>query len=884
MNALRQLIARIARHAPIPAHAFLTRFVVCIATPPPPPPCKFEIIFAPRRIGILAGFALAVLAAPDAQAQTCSSGQFAYVNNACVDVQSGCETVDSAVNPIGGRYDSDASRCYLDTDGFHTITDNVAPYCRTDLVPANTSGCILYLAALREAGCNPPATKYKAGYGSFIPAAYHDLSDYTCVCGFGPDAGEPPDANGECAAVECTAPAVLNAVGNLCDCPAPNVGTDGADAPGDCVAPSVGSCGGLTPPQFYSATLSACVPIAVCTAPAVLNAGTNLCDCPAPNAGTDGAAAPGDCAAPSVGSCGGLTPAQFYSATLSVCVPFVECTAPAALNTGTNLCDCRAPNIGTDGAAAPGDCVAASAGVCGGLTPPQFYDSALGACVAIANCLAPSVLNAGANLCDCPSPNVGTDGAAAPGDCAVPAPSVEVCGGLTPAQFYDSAAGECVAIAECTAPAVLNAGANLCDCPAPNVGTDGAAAPGTCAVPSTEVCRVLTPSQFYDSAAGECVAFVECTTPSVLDAGANLCDCPAPNIGTDDAAAPGDCAAPSAPVCGGLTPAQFYDSAAGECVAFADCQTGATLNRAANQCECAGAAVLDSAGTGCLCESPNVGTPGDCVAPGAVVCEGLTPAQFYDSAAGACVPFVDCTAPAALNTGANLCDCPAPNIGTDGAAAPGDCVAPSAQVCGGLTPAKFYDSAAGACVAIADCLAPSVLDAGANLCDCPSPNVGTDGAAAPGDCAVPAPSAGVCGGLIPPQFYSATLSACVPFANCQGGATLNAGTNRCACPAGAVRRGGLCTPESDDFGELSDELLCGAFGGTVRMATGGGKVCSGMDANDTFCIMNSDEGFPCRGLFKHLRICNLTHNRPALNPFFCGAACGEMEAFGSRCR
>ena len=872
-----------------------------------------------------------------------------------MDVKSGCETVDSAVNPIGGRYDSNASRCYLDTDGFHTITDNVAPYCRTDVVPANNAGCILYLAALREAGCNPPATKHKAGYGSFIPAAYHDFSDYTCVCGFGPDAGEPPDANGECAAVECTSPAVLNAVGNLCDCPAPNVGTDDADAPGDCVAPSVGSCGGLTPPQFYSATLSACVPIAVCTAPAVLNAGTNLCDCPAPNAGTDGAAAPGDCAAPSVGSCGGLTPAQFYSATLSVCVPFVECTAPSVLNTGTNLCDCRAPNIGTDGAAAPGDCVAASAGVCGGLTPPQFYDSALGACVAIANCLAPSVLNAGTNLCDCPSPNVGTDGAAAPGDCAVPAPSVEVCGGLTPAQFYDSALGACVAIANCLAPSVLNAGANLCDCPAPNVGTDGAAAPGTCAVPSTEVCRVLTPSQFYDSAAAECVAFVECTTPAVLDAGANLCDCPAPNIGTDDAAAPGDCAAPSAPVCRGLTPAQFYDSAGGECVAFADCQAGATLNRAANQCECAGAAVLDSAGTGCLCESPNVGTPSACAAPGAGVCGGLSPAQFYDSAAGecvafadcqagatlnraanqcecagaavldsagtgclcespnvgtpevcaapgvgscgglspsqfydsaggACVPFVDCTAPAALNTGTNLCDCPAPNVGTDGADAPGDCVAASAQVCGGLTPAQFYDSAAGACVAIADCLAPAVLDAGANLCDCPSPNIGTDDAAAPGDCAVPVPSVGVCGGLIPPQFYSATLSACVPFADCQGGATLNAGVNRCDCPAGSVRRGGLCTPESDDFGELSDELLCGAFGGTVQMATGGREVCSGMDANDTFCIMNSDEGFPCRGLFKHLRICNLTHNRPALNPFFCGAKCGAQKAVGSECR
>ena len=318
------------------------------------------------------------------------------------------------------------------------------------------------------------------------------------------------------------------------------------------------------------------------------------------------------------------------------------------------------------------------------------------------------------------------------------------------------------------------------------------------------------------------MAVADCQAPSVLDAGANLCDCPAPNIGTDGAVAPGDCAAPGVESCGGLIPPQFYS---------------ATLS--------------------------------------------------------ACVPFVECAAPAALNTGTNLCDCPSPNVGTDGASAPGECVAASVESCGGLSPAKFYDAAAKACVAVADCLAPAVLDAGANLCDCPSPNIGTDGAVAPGDCAVPVPSVENCGGLIPPQFYSATLSACVPFADCQGGATLNAGVNRCDCPAGSVHRSKLCAPVSDDFGELSDELLCGAFGGTVRTATGGeagGRVCSGMDANDTFCIMDAEEAdsvlaFPCRGLFKHLWACNVKFNRPALNPFFCGAKCiREMKAVGSGCR
>ena len=604
----------------------------------------------------------------------------------------------------------------------------------------------------------------------------------------------------------CSGAAVMNDAGTSCLCESPNVGT-----PGDCVAPSTQVCGDLNPAKFYDAGAGECVAVAVCASPAVLDAGTNRCDCPSPNVGTDGAAAPGDCAAPSVGSCGGLTPAQFYDSGAGECVAVAVCASPAVRNAGTNRCDCPSPNIGTDGAVAPGDCVAPSAQVCGELSPAKFYDSGAGECVAVAVCASPAVRNAGTNRCDCPAPNVGTDGAAAPGDCA--APSVGSCGGLNPAQFYDSGAGECVAVAVCTLPAVLNAGTNRCDCPAPNVGTDGAAAPGDCAAPSVGSCGGLNPAQFYEPAAGECVEFAVCASPAVLNAGTNSCDCPAPNVGTDGAFPPGDCAAPSVGSCGGLNPAQFYDSGAGECVEFAVCAS-----------------------------------------------------------------------PAVLNARTNSCDCPAPNVGTDGAVAPGDCAAPSVGSCGGLSPAKFYDAGAGACVAVAACIAPAVLDAAANLCDCPSPNIGTDDAAAPGDCAVPVPSAGVCGGLTPPQFYSETLSACVPFAACQGGATLNAGANRCDCPAGSVRRVGLCTPESDDFGELSDELLCGAFGGTVRTATGGREVCSGMDANDTFCIMDSAVGFPCRGLFKHLRSCNVKFNRKALNPFFCGEKCGVQKAVGSECR
>ena len=118
----------------------------------------------------------------------------------------------------------------------------------------------------------------------------------------------------------------------------------------------------------------------------------------------------------------------------------------------------------------------------------------------------------------------------------------------------------------------------------------------------------------------------------------------------------------------------------------------------------------------------------------------------------------------------------------------------------------------------------------------------------------------------------------------------------CGCESNASHlRPGACVPdeeESPDFGGIAQEALCEAFGGTVRIATGGAGgsgVCSGMDANDTFCILDAEEvdgvrAFPCRGLFKHLRSCNLEFNRPALNPFFCGERCpGENQALGSGC-
>ena len=1036
-----------------------------------------------------------------------------------------------------------------------------------------------------------------------------------CVC---PANKIAADGACEIAAV-CDSPSELDPDTNGCDCPAPNIGPDGAAAPGDCVA----SCGGLTP--FHDVAAGLCVPLAECAAPLVLNTTTNQCGCPAgydavndecvcpPEHGVlaDGTcgACPakqfvqgGVCVAPGADSCGRLIPAKFYDSAAVECVALAECAAPAVRDAGTNRCDCPAPNIGADGAEAPGDChgesalhAAAGAGDLvsvnyliaahmadvnatvsgetplhaaagnghvsvvltllaegaavngkdnGGLTPLRwaaFRDHAAVVAALIAEgghygdaCASPAVVNpAGPDpSCVCESPNVGT-----PDNCA--APGADSCGRLVPAKFYDSAADACVALAECAAPAVRGAGTNRCDCPAPNIGADGAAAPGdchgesalhaaagagdlvsvnyliaahmadvnatvsgetplhaaagnghvsvvltllaegaavngkdnggltplrwaafrdhaavvaaliaegghygdacaspavvnpagpdpscvcespnvgtpdNCAAPGADSCGRLTPAKFYDSAAVECVALAECAAPAVRDAGTNRCDCPAPNIGADGAAAPGDChgenalhaaagagdlvsvnyliaahmadvnatvsgetplhaaavnghvsvvltllaegAAVNGKDNGGLTPlrwAAFRDHAAVVAALIAE---GGHYGDA-----CASPAVVNPAGPdpSCVCESPNVGTPDNCAAPGADSCGRLTPAKFYDSAADACVALAECAAPAVRGAGTNRCDCPAPNIGADGAAAPGDChgedALHAAAGAGDLVSVNYLIAAHMADVnATVSGETPlhaaarnghvsvvlTLLAEGANV-NVKSGNVRTPGwtplhyAAGNGHVSVVltllarraevnakdnagltplrwadvrhrmAKAAATGGGLTSLQGddvreYFAVVAALLAAGGHYGEACISPAVVNpagpvppCVCQSPNVDRNGVCFPESGDLdgledlraGGVSDKMLCGGFGGTVQVAAGGEEVCSGMDANDTFCIIDSTDAFPCRGLFKHLWNCNMRHNRPALNPFLCGAACEAREqAVGKSC-
>ena len=410
----------------------------------------------------------------------------------------------------------------------------------------------------------------------------------------------------------CANAAVVNPAGAFppCICQSPNVGT-----PGDCAAPSEESCRGLIPAKFYDS-------------------------------------AAGECVAPSAPVCGGLTPAKFYSATLSVCAPFVECAAPSVLNAGANLCDCPAPNAGTDGADAPGDCAAASAESCGGLTPAKFYDSAAGECVAFAECASPAVLNAGANLCDCPTPNIGTDGADAPGDChaenalhqAAYIGDVDSVNHLISIHMADVNAkdddgktplhwaADYYAGSNDRAPAVVALIAAGADINAKTIGGETplrmAAAQGYFSIVSALIAagadvnakgfRGWTPlhgAVLIVSAARLSIVLAliaaranvnvkddDGKTPlhyavrggssggprsTLIAAGGHWGEaCVNPAVVNPATPSP-PCVAPSAQVCGGFIPAKFYDAAAGACVPFAECaDSKAEPNRVTNECEC----------------------------------------------------------------------------------------------------------------------------------------------------------------------------------------------------------------------------------------------------------------------------------------------------------
>ena len=609
------------------------------------------------------------------------------------------------------------------------------------------------------------------------------------------------------------------------------------------------------------------------------------------------------------------------------------CARPAVVNPAGSSppCICESPNVET-----PEACAAPGAESCGGLTPAKFYDSAAGECVAFAECALPSVLDAGANLCDCPAPNVGTDGAAAPGYCA--APGAESCGGLTPAKFYDSAAGECVAFAECALPSVLDAGANRCDCPPPNVGADGAAAPGDCAAPGAESCGGLAPAKFYDSTAGECVAFADCQASATLNRAANLCECPAGAFAHGDPSTAA-CHAGHAPIpheLGGWLDA-IHDNNPNLVAHFISGHKqnpdgSDSLHAAARGGRHQAAKALIEGGA-------DIGRKdGGGDAPLHVAVEnGRAPLITLLLQRGAPPDAADADGNTALHLATRRTDAaenaelisflldkgatPNPRNG-DGwrpldlafhGGNPGGSIwqtrrkMMAALIAGG---ADWSDECAGGAI-------PNALYEGAAevatkpRCGCP-PHVSQRDSF--GACKCPGHSHAQVNGRCLPKGSDeaadeveamrkdlldlraalASLNARISAAADMPREMVEEIAERAADAAREIKRrrdNFLALDRADLAGAppppvaMSDTAAeCRMLGGEVQIHSATGiRVCSGIDANDTFCLVDSGDAYPCRGLFRHVRRCNDDHNRRALNPFFCGEKCGERAARGDEC-
>ena len=59
--------------------------------------------------------------------------------------------------------------------------------------------------------------------------------------------------------------------------------------------------------------------------------------------------------------------------------------------------------------------------------------------------------------------------------------------------------------------------------------------------------------------------------------------------------------------------------------------------------------------------------------------------------------------------------------------------------------------------------------------------------------------------------------------------------------------GGLCFSNDGDYGELPQREVCEALRGLPENG-----VCTGVDVDGTFCVLDSVEVFPCRGLFRRV--------------------------------
>ena len=638
--------------------------------------------------------------------------------------------------------------------------------------------------------------------------------------------------------------------------------------------------------------LGACEVVAECDSPSVLNARTNRCDCPAPNAGTDGADAPGNCAVASVESCGGLTPAKFYDSDARECIPLATCRHDETRNTGTNVCECLAPNV-----LVAGNCRAPSIYYCAqGFDPDRFYDREAGECIPFVECHPTATAGRYTNECECPyymRPD---------GSCVSSCDRAETVVGYQCECTADTATnvnGVCELLYPCHDSAIRKADNSGCECPG---GTFSHGDPSggyhrsrsydrygeRPIIPDTAICHTSHAPIPHNPSGWESAVYANNPTLVAHFISGHGRD-PDENYALHLAAEGGYYLAAKTLIESGadINLKRYYGSGYGD----------PPLHFAVRNGRAKLITLLLRRGADADAQSDDDGDTALHLA-----------AQRTDAAENAgLIAFL-------LDAGAD------PNIRNDDGWRPLDLAyhggTPSdltwqarrgmmaALIAGGATwsdectsgaiPNENYRPSSG----IADCVCPLHISErdSRGRCECP----GHSHAQVNGRC-LPKDSAQVEAEILKMEAELLRLRAALVSLNAKLTAAAEIPremVEEIAEQAGdtaqeikrrrdnflALARADLAGPAPPPVAMSDTAAECRMLGGEVQIHSATGiRVCSGIDANDTFCLVDSGDAYPCRGLFRHVRTCNDDYNRPALNPFFCGAQCGERAARGDEC-
>ena len=489
----------------------------------------------------------------------------------------------------------------------------------------------------------------------------------------------------------------------------------------------------------------------------------------------------------------------------------------------------------------------------------------------------------------------------------------------------------------CASPAVVNPSGPSppCACQSPNVGT-----PDNCAAASVENCGGLTPAEFYDSKAGECVPFIRCHASAIRKADNSDCECPPGAFAHGDPAVAA-CHADHAPIphhpsgwesavyANNPTLVAHFISGHGR-----DPDENYALHLAAEGGYYLAAKTLIESGADINLKRYYGSGYGDPPLHFAVrnrraklitllLRRGADADAQSDDDGDTALHLAARRTDTAENAGliAFLLDAGAdPNIRNDDGWRPLDLAyhggTPSdltwqarrgmmaALIAGGATwsdectsgaiPNENYRPSSG----IADCVCPLHISErdSRGRCECPAHSHSQVN----GRC-LPKDSAQVEAEIVKMEAELLRLRASLVSLNARLSAAADMpreAVEEIAEQAGETaqeikrrRDNFLALARADLAGAppppvaMSDTAAeCRMLGGEVQIHSATGiRVCSGIDANDTFCLVDSGDAYPCRGFFRHVRTCNDDYNRRALNPFFCGAQCGERAARGDEC-